>query len=232
MKVAIHQPQYIPWLPYFCKIDECDLFIFLDSVDFQKNGLQNRNQIKTAQGAQWLTVPVRHRLGQKINEIGIEDGSGWRRKHWQTLRQAYGKAAAFANYEAELAAVFEKPWARLSDLNIEITAMMMRWMGISTPTATSSTMQAKGTASDLVLNLCLEAGATHYVSGTGGLNYLDADAFAAAGVGLDFRPAVFPGTYPQQHQRAGFLNDLSAVDIVLNCGPDWRHYLPEEATAK
>ena len=68
MKVAVHQPQYLPWLPYFLKIENADLFIFLDTVAFQKNGIQNRNKIKTAQGGQWLTVPVRQNLGQKIEE--------------------------------------------------------------------------------------------------------------------------------------------------------------------
>ena len=63
MKVGIHQPHYLPWLPYFIKIAKCDIFIVLDNVDFQKNGLQNRNQIKTDKGYQWLTVPVEHKLG-------------------------------------------------------------------------------------------------------------------------------------------------------------------------
>lgn len=232
MRIAIHQPQYIPWLPYFRKIEECDLFIFLDSVDFQKNGLQNRNQIKTAQGAQWLTVPVRHRLGQKIRDIEIDDASGWRRKHWQTLRQCYGKADAFDIYAEDFESVFAADWSRLADLDIAITRMMMRWMGISTPTKLSSAMKATGTASELVLNLCREAGATRYISGTGGRNYLDTAAFAEAGVTLDFRPAALPVMYPQQFPRAGFINDLSALDMLLNCGTSWRDYLPREATAE
>jgi hypothetical protein len=58
MIVAIHQPQYLPWLGYFDKMLAADLFCYLDCVQFKKNEWQNRNRIKTAQGWQWLTVPV------------------------------------------------------------------------------------------------------------------------------------------------------------------------------
>lgn len=228
MKLAIHQPQYLPWLPYFTKIEESDLFILLDSVDFQKNGLQNRNQIKTSQGAHWLTVPVRQQLGQKILDVKIDEGSGWRRKHWQTLRQCYGKAAAFSNYEKELQAWFEVEWSSLSELNAEIINTMMRWMGICTPIVRSSQMKAEGSASDLVLNLCLEVGATHYLSGTGGKDYLDEDEFRRAGVEIVYRPAMLPTAYPQLSPKAGFINHLSALDLMLNCGDAWRSYLQEE----
>lgn len=228
MKVSIHQPQYLPWLPYFTKIEESDLFILLDSVDFQKNGLQNRNQIKMPQGAHWLTVPVRQQLGQKILDVKIEDASGWRRKHWETLRQCYSKAAAFATYEKDLQAWFEVEWSHLSDLNAEVITAMMRWMGISTPIVKSSQMKARGNASELVLNLCLEVGATRYLSGAGGKSYLDEEAFRQAGVEIVYRPAVLPMAYPQIFPKAGFINDLSALDLLLNCGEAWRTYLPEE----
>ena len=110
MRVSIHQPQYLPWLPYFQKIEESDLFIFLDNVDFQKNGLQNRNQIKTANGAQWLTVPVKQSLGQKIVETRIANSNLWRKKHWQTIRQNYGKAQAFSQYERQLEHFYTRDW--------------------------------------------------------------------------------------------------------------------------
>jgi len=226
MKVSIHQPQYLPWLPYLLKIEESDLFIFLDTVDFQKNGLQNRNRIKTAQGGQWLTVPVNQRLGQKIREVQIENASGWRRKHVQTIQQCYGKAGAFDEFAGDLDALYAREWQELSELNIELTMLMLKWMGITTPTTRSSRMSATGAASELVLNLCREAGATCYVSGTGGKDYLDEAAFRQAGVEILYRGPVLPESYPQLYPNAGFLNDLSALDLLLNCGRSWRQYLP------
>lgn len=228
MNVAIHQPQYLPWLPYFTKIEESDLFILLDSVDFQKNGLQNRNQIKTPQGAHWLTVPVRQQLGQKILDVKLDEDSGWRRKHWQTLRQCYGKAAAFTTYETEIQTWFDTEWSSLSDLNVEVISTLMRWMDIRTPIVRSSQMKAEGRASDLVLNLCLEVGATKYLSGMGGRNYLDEEAFRKAGVEIIYRQANLPTTYPQQFTKVGFINYLSALDLLLNCGEAWRSYLTRE----
>jgi hypothetical protein len=229
VKLAIHQPQYLPWLPYFLKIEESDLFIFLDTVDFQKNGLQNRNQIKTSQGGQWLTVPVMQQLGQKIAQTTIDNKTNWRKKHWQAIQQCYGRAAAFGRYAQELEDVYAREWTNLSELNIELTVMMMQCLGITTPVIKSSEMTASGVASELVLNLCLEAKADRYLSGTGGMNYLQEEAFANAGVMIDYRPSVLPTAYPQMFAKAGFINHLSALDIILNCGDTWKAYLPEEA---
>lgn len=230
MNVAIHQPQYLPWLPYFIKIEESDVFIFLDTVDFQKNGLQNRNQIKTAQGPHWLTVPVRQQLGQKIRDVKIDNNTDWRRKHWQTIQQCYRKVPVFKAYEKDLETLYAREWDELNQLNIELTTLMLGWMNIRTQIIRSSQMKATGAASDLVLNLCLEAGATRYLSGTGGKNYLDPESFEKAGVEIVFRPSVLPVAYPQLFPQAGFINQLSALDIVLNCGEAWRSYLPEEVT--
>jgi hypothetical protein len=228
MNVAIHQPQYLPWLPYFLKIEESDAFILLDTVAFQKNGLQNRNQIKTAQGAHWLTVPIRQHLGQEIRNVKIDNSTDWRRKHWQTIQQCYRKAPVFNECARELETLYAREWDGLSELNIELIHMMLRWMNIRTPIMRSSQMKATGAASDLVLNLCMEVGATRYLSGTGGKNYLEPKSFEKVGVEIIYQQAVLPETYPQLFPNAGFINHLAALDIVLNCGGAWRSYLPGE----
>jgi len=229
MKVAIHQPQYLPWLPYFKKIEESDVFIFLDTVDFQKNGLQNRNQIKTGQGAHWLTVPIRQQLGQKIQDVRIDNSIDWRRKHWQTIRQCYGKAPFFKTYNQNIETLYAREWGCLNELNIELTMLMLSWMKIGTHVLRSSQMKATGASSDLVLNLCLEAGAKQYLTGIGGKSYLDLESFQKAGVEIIYRPSLLPADYPQLFRQTGFINHLSALDIVFNCGDGWRSYLPEGA---
>lgn len=232
MNVAIHQPQYLPWLPYFLKIEKCDLFIFLDTVDFQKNGLQNRNQIKTAQGALWLTVPVRQQLGQKIYDVKIDNSKDWRRKHWQTIRQCYGKAAFFSLYEKDLEVLYTRDWHRLNEFNIEVITTMMRWMNIETPVMKSSLMSATGTASDLILNLCMEVGAKCYISGISGKIYLENEDFREAGVEIVYQPTILPETYPQLFPKAGFINRLTALDVLLNIGEDWKNYMPMDCNAQ
>jgi hypothetical protein len=229
VNVCIHQPQYLPWLPYFLKIQKSDLFIILDSVDFQKNGLQNRNQIKANQGAHWLTVPVRQQLGQKILDVRIDNGTVWRRKHWQAIQNNYGKTPEFRHYKSDLESIYMREWAGICDLNIEMISMIMRWMKIETPILRSSQMTATGVASDLVLNLCLEVGATHYLSGSGGESYLKPESFKNANVEIVYQKMVLPKAYPQHFTNAGFVNNLSVIDILFNCGENWSNYLPIES---
>ncbi len=227
MVVSIHQPQYLPWLPYFQKVERSQVFILLDSVDFQKNGLQNRNQIKTAQGAHWLTVPVLQNLGQKICEVQINEKVGWGKKHWLTIQQNYRKAEAFKFYAEDIEDIYSQNWSSLNELNIHLFFLMMGWLGIERQVKRSSEMKSEGKGSELVLNLCLEVGAKRYLSGTGGKSYLDEAAFLKAGVEIVYCPPDLPAPYPQLHLKAGFLNNLSALDIILNCGKEWRKYFLE-----
>ncbi len=224
MIASIHQPQYFPWLPYFLKVERSQVFILLDSVDFQKNGLQNRNQIKTAQGAQWLTVPVRQNLGQKIVEVQIDNKVDWKKKHWLTIQQSYSKTKAFKLYAKDIEDVFSQDWSSLNELNIHVLTMMLGWLGVDCQVRRSSEMKSVGKGSELVLNLCLEVGAKQYLSGTGGHVYLEEATFLEAGVEIVYCEPELPMLYPQLYPQAGFLNSLSALDIVLNCGHEWRKY--------
>lgn len=226
MIVSIHQPQYLPWVPYFLKVLEGDIFIHLDSVDFQKNGMQNRNEIKTSQGAQWLTVPVLQKLGQKITEVQIDNTSQWRKKHWLAIVQYYGKARFFGKYAPELESTLNREWTSLCDLNLHLTQLFLKWMKIEKHILKSSEMKSHGKNSDLVLNLCLEVKAKTYISGDGGKNYLDEKSFEEAGIKIIYRSPELPLPYPQLYPAAGFINHLSALDLILNCGEEWRNYFP------
>ena len=225
MIVSIHQPQYIPWLPYFHKVSESDVFILLDSVEFQKNGLQNRNRIKTAGGISWLTVPVRQRLGQKILDVEINNNDNWQKKHAATIVQNYRKSPFFMIYSQEIKEVYDREWHLLVDLNIYILKWMLRNMGITANILRSSNMHSHGKGTELILNLCLEVGATKYLSGIGGKKYINDEDFFEAGVEVVYVSPVLPTAYPQQHSKVGFISDLSAIDILLNCGASWRNYL-------
>ena len=105
MKVAIHQPQYLPWLGYLAKWAAADVFVFLDTVQYEKNGWQNRNRIKTAAGAVWLTVPVHYRhLNQRIDETEIDYRRDWRTSHLNQFRDSYRRAPHFEDAMAILRA--------------------------------------------------------------------------------------------------------------------------------
>ena len=109
MIVAIHQPQYLPWLGYFDKMLKADVFCYLDTVQYKKNEWQNRNRIKTAQGWQWLTVPVTYRFPQRIGEVAVDNAQHWAHKHLQALQHQLPPRAAFRALYARVRAGVRPP---------------------------------------------------------------------------------------------------------------------------
>jgi hypothetical protein len=225
MIVSIHQPQYIPWICYFTKIKLSNIFIILDTVDYQKNGLQNRNKIKTSQGSTWLTIPVKHERGRKIIDIEIDNSKRWREKHWNTICQSYSKSQYFKHYKKNLEEIYELEWNNLSHLNIEITLKICEWLNIKTKIIRSSDLSVQGKSSNLILNLCKEKNATTYLSGVGGKNYLDTREFDDAGIKIIYQNQNLPKSYPQLYKKIGFINDLSVLDLIFNCGEKCTNYL-------
>ena len=215
MICAIHQPQYLPWLGYLDKIDRADVFVFLDDVQFKKNEWQNRNRIRTRDGWQWLTVPVRHDFGQEIRSVQIDADPAWRRKHWQSLQTHYGRAGHFALESAPFRQMYEQEWSGLCELNLESVRLLCRAVGIETPMRLASELGVPGAATEKLIGLCRAVGADSYLSGVGGRDYLDEAAFGRAGVRLVYQAFEHPA-YPQVWE--GFVSHLSAVDLLFNCG--------------
>ena len=216
MIVAVHQPQYLPWLGYFDKMDRCNLFVLLDSVQFKKNEWQNRNRIKTATGWQYLTVPVRHRFPQSIVDVRIDDRADWARKHLQALMVHYGKAPYFFDHLPFLREVYAKRWESLCELCIYLIQYLASAMVITAKVARSSERQFSAEPTERLIEICRWAGADSYLAGAGGLHYMRLDRFQQEGIRVlqqEFEPPI----YPQQYGR--FEPNLSIVDLLFNCGP-------------
>ncbi len=223
MIVAIHQPQYLPWVPYFDKLDAADTFVYLDNVAYNRRGVQNRNQIKTPHGAHWLTVPVHVHRGQLIQEVTLT-GEKWVSKHAQGIAHHYARAAHRALYESDFAPLYRRPWTHLAELNIAMTEAMRGVLGITTPAQRASELGVSGGNNALLIDICRALGADVYLSGQGAKAYLDLDAFRAAGIRVVFqRYANQP--YRQCFPKAGFVPDLSALDLILNEGPAAREIM-------
>lgn len=218
MIVAIHQPQFMPWPGYFDKLDRCDHFVLLDTVQYKKNEWQNRNRIKTAQGAQWLTVPVSFSFPAAIGDVAVNEGANWRHKHWQSLVTNYSKAPQWQALEPALKKLYDQVWSRLSDLNRATIELLKAELAIDTPVTWASEMgDLDGDPTGRLVDLCRELGADHYLSGIDGASYMDLGQFEAAGIGVIFQ-RYNPPAYPQRF--GDFVSHLSALDLVLNCGPD------------
>jgi hypothetical protein len=217
--LSAHQPAYLPWLGYFEKIARVDLFVYLDSVQFEKNSYINRNRIKTPQGPQWLTIPIRMKghTSATLRETMIEEAQPWRDKHLKSIEMNYRKAAFFEQNFPRLQTLFGHPEARLAELCWEQLQFWLSEFGIGTTVVRASELPVSSKKSDLVLDLCRHCGADRYLSGALGRDYLDVEAFADAGVAVEFQTF----RHPVYSQRWGeFEPNLSVVDYWLNCGSD------------
>jgi hypothetical protein len=216
MIVSIHQPAYLPWLGYFDRIAKSDTFIFLDTVQFERNSYTNRNRIKTANGPIWLTVPVllQGHLAKKLTEIEIDEKQDWRKKHLRSIEQNYRRASAFAERFTRLAAQYESKTSHLADLCFDQLAFWLRELAIGARVLRASTLAATGSKSDLVLSLCQSVGATTYLSGPLGRGYLDENQFVSAGIDIRYHDYQHP-TYSQLYGE--FVPAMAVVDYWMNC---------------
>lgn len=219
MKVAIAQPTYLPWLGYFDLIDEVDGFVFLDSVQFEKQSWQQRNRIKTPTGLQWLTVPVifRGRFGQLIHEVEIRDGEFWR-NHLRAIELNYRRAPFFEHYFHELSVRLRCPaGSRLADLNTRLIEWFMSVLKIRTPLFFSSRLDQPGKRTELLANICSCLGATEYISPIGSAGYLlqEIDALERRSIEVFFQNYEHP-RYRQMF--APFIPYASILDLIFNEG--------------
>jgi len=218
MIVAIHQPQYLPWLGYFDKMIRADAFCYLDNVQYKKNEWQNRNRVKTSRGWQWLTVPVEYRFPQKINEVRINNRVNWRKKHLKSLRMNYGKSPFFREYIGFFEDAYGRDWKYLSELNVHVAEGLRRMLGIFMErTVLASRLKLSEDPTDRLIDICKILGGDTYLSGKDGSRYMDMNRFLERGISVVFQDFSHP-EYPQRYGR--FQPRLSAVDLLFNCGPD------------
>jgi len=222
MKVAIHQPNYFPYLGVYDKVDQADVFIFLDTVQFTSGEWQNRNRIKTANGVQWITVPVIKRFGQKIKEVKINSAIRWGKKHRQSLITNYMKAPYFEDlfYKDGMKFFFECNWPSLVSLNVNTSCFIIQMIfSLKTELLVASEMNVGDfdNPDDRIISLVKEVGGNTYISGANGINYMDLKKYEKAGIEVEFQKF----TCPEYSQLYGeFEPNLSILDILFNHGKD------------
>ena len=216
MIVAVHQPQYLPWLGYFDKMRRADVFCFLDNVQYKKNDWQNRNRVKSVRDWQWITVPVCYRYPQKINEVTINNNVNWKKKHLQTLRTNYGRAPYFKDYLHLFEATYAQDWEFLADLNIHLIEELRNALKQKhRPTVRASDFDLSSDPTDRLIDICKALNADTYLSGQDGTKYMNMNRFKQAGIDIivqNFKHPVYPQVFD------GFQSHLSVVDLLFNCG--------------
>ena len=217
MQVSIHQPAYLPWLGYFDKIAQSDLFIYLDTVQYQKNSFQNRNKIRVKDGWTWLTVPVLTKgqlYSNPLSKIAINNKTPWRKKHLGAIQMNYGRAAYFDREIVSLREFLEREWDQLSELCYDMCTHFLRRLDIDTRVIKSSDLRPMDeTKSELILELCREVGADSYLSGALGHDYLETQDFAEAGITLHFQDYQHP-QYKQVYDD--FEPYMAVIDLLMN----------------
>lgn len=222
MIAVILQPSYIPWRGYFDQIRRAELFIFYDNVQYDKHGWRNRNQIKTAKGKQWLTIPVHSKgvtEGVAIRDVQIDWRSNWPEKHLKALKSSYGKAPYFKDYLPMLEWMYARQDTCIADFTIETSVRLARELGLQhTRFMRSSELTGiDGQRTDRLIQILRRVGADHYISGPSARDYIEAEKFERAGIQLEYMTYQYP-EYPQLHPP--FDPYVSVLDLLFMTGKD------------
>jgi hypothetical protein len=224
-KVAIVQSNYIPWKGYFDMIAAVDEFILYDDMQYTRRDWRNRNQIKTPQGAQWLTIPVqvKGKYHQTIRETEI-DGTDWALAHWKTLAQNYRKAPHFTEIAAWLEPLYLAPQeTHISSSNRRFIEAVCGYLGIRTVISNSWDYTLSEGKTERLADICSQAKGTEYISGPAARDYIDEGVFTNQGIKLVwFGYAGYP-EYPQLW--GDFTHGVSILDLLFNCGKDAHRYM-------
>ncbi len=224
-KVAIMQPTYLPWAGYFGLMMASDIFIFLDNVQFQKRGWQQRNQIKTLKGNLFLTVPVKtkNRYNQFVNEVEVDNSTDFKKNHFKSIEFNYNKTDFFKQYELELKEIYNKKYDKLVTLNYDLIYWIKEKLNIRTKLIKSSDFEKQGNKDELITNLVEKVNSKNYLFTEGSKDYiLDSKIFQYKKIKLtkfDFNIEV----YKQQYEN--FLPYMSIIDLLFNLGEKSEAYL-------
>ncbi|MCC6146853.1 MAG: WbqC family protein [Anaerolineaceae bacterium] len=228
MRVVILQPSYIPWRGYFHQIALADIFVFYDDVKYDKNGWRNRNRIKTAQGSQWMTIPVLtanlERDQIPINQIKIDSSKSWAQKHWRALVTSYHKAPYFQDFAPIVQEALNSPPEQLAEFTIPLTIQLARALGIKKThfIQSSSLEKISCNKTDRLISILNQLEATEYISGPAAKEYLEEDKFLANKIKLTYMTYHYPD-YPQFYPP--FDPNLSILDLLFMIGPHALEYI-------
>jgi len=214
-KIYIKQPQYLPWIGLFRNIIESDILVILDDVQYAKNGWYNRNKIRTFSSWMWLTLPVKSRLGEKINEVKIDNSQDWQKKHSKAIYINYQKSEYFEKYWKKIKNIYDKKYEFLLDINLDFIKLFLDIFGINKKIIFSSELNIQDTGSDRLFEICNLLKADIYLSGEMGKKYLKENDFKRKGINIEYQNFQHP-EYKQAYKP--FIPNMSFIDLLFNEG--------------
>lgn len=217
MIFSAHQPNYFPWLGYFYKILMSDMMVILDDAQYARRSYQNRVQIKTRSGVQWISQPVFNSRGDITMDIQFDPSVEWRTKHLNQLKENYVHAPHFKSTFAEVSMWLNEAEGSLCDANTQLIRNVATRLGSTTKIIKSSSLGVTSMGSLRIAEIGQKIGATRYLSGQGAVAYQNEADFIERGQTLHYsRFAATP--YPQLHGE--FAGGLSVLDAFFNIGVD------------
>lgn len=223
MTVAILQSNYIPWKGYFDIIAACDIFVIYDEVQYTKNDWRNRNKIKTQNGLEWLTIPVKQeKLSQAIFESNASVNN-WAKKHISAIQTNYGKAPFFNQYKEQIFDLYLKSGSNLSEINRLFLQEICHLLSIKTKIIDSRELKLEGGKVERLVDACKKLNADIYLSGPSAKNYIQEELFNQNKIEIKWMD--YSG-YKEYHQLfPPFEHGVTILDLIFNEGPNARKFL-------
>lgn len=227
MRAVVLQSNYLPWKGYFDLIQNADVFVYYDEVQYTKNDWRNRNRICSKNGVHWLTIPIGHdAVKGTISEARLES-TAWQERHFKSLYHSYRPAPFFKQIEPLLFDVYKaREWETLSEVNRYCIESISRMLGLTTKFVNSRDFHLSGDRVGRLVSVLQQLGATEYLTGPSAKSYLAGNEalFEQAGVRLRFKSYV---GYPQYRQLSKpFEHAVSVVDLLANVAlGECRYYI-------
>jgi hypothetical protein len=216
--VGIHQPNFMPWLGYFYKIWQSNVFIFLDDVQFQKTGSNYTNRVNINIGGQskYLTIPIMRSSGVfNINEAKFLN-ENWKKKVIGTLQANYGKAMFFKQNKDFIFELINYKTNNLAQYNINFILKISKKLNLTVKFVKSSDFNVSTTSTQRLIDLIKKVNGTIYLSGKGGDNYQNKEMFEKLNIRLIYNK--MPQYKYLQYKTDNFIPGLSIVDAIFNVG--------------
>ena len=219
MICTVHQPNYLPYLGFFEKAYNSDIFILYDTTQFKKNDWQNRNKICTPTGWDWITVPVIHEFGLAINETKISIPEKSLIKNWRALQTNYGRAPYYKKYSADLEAIYYGSYFSIGDLSSILIIKIAEFLGLKTRFIKCSELdKVESKSTQALIDLCQLVNADTYIAGAEGINYMDMDLWNSTGLKIIFQKYTHP-VY-RQFNNQNFQSHMCILDLLFNYGDE------------
>jgi hypothetical protein len=223
--IGVHQPNFLPWIGYFKKMVDADVFVFYDDVQFPKGSYSNRVKFCFGSEPKWVTASVlKHSSSDHIKDIQYQSGC-WKSKSLRAIKTNYAKAPFFHDIFSMLESIFDFPSSSLVEFNINAIDCILKELGISVNTLRSSSMGIETHSTDKLIDIIKNLKGTHYLSGRGGDNYQTVEEYSQAGIQLlynDVQHLVY-----KQFNRNVFMPGLSIIDALFNHGEGVKSLLLE-----